>query len=233
MERETDRVKVDSSKVSYFAMPTTPTEAARRYQNAINLAGSRLSRGRDEVGTGVKPEITADRITRVAYKFGTYAESSNAFTVETAGFVHYVDEASEQSNRCIILDFYLEKDLFIEEVILRERFYDAMDPFDDTYRLNNVSTYLNPTRTATTSAHTTPANKLAFYRYSAGTKLIDEYDPTADLDEKTYTFSQSDIAALNIGDWNYLVLQQDTEDTALTNFGHATIDLLILGYLAN
>jgi hypothetical protein len=163
-----------------------------------------------------------DDFTLVNFVWSTSQESSNEINAgNEIGFIMYDATGGQEINKVVRLDFFKPVDTTFKFVSLQTVFGNAIHPTTGETQVDDVTIYLNPTKTKIT------AGTLDYYRFSNGTTIRSSYSPTADGETITDTFTESQIKQIKDG-WNYLVIQQNT---SAANPGLAAMSLVVTGYV--
>jgi hypothetical protein len=179
--------------------------------------------------------VGSDRIIPVSYKWSTFVESSNQETgnAATVGWVSYADNVATAHNKIVRIDFFTESNLTIKDAVIRVKYFDYFDGATGTLqRLDDVSVYLDPTKTNTTA---TGGTGFKFWRFSTGSGALlqDKYDPGSDEITTSITLSAAQIALITANSWHNIVVQQQTNDSDENNSGFVSLDFFVIGYLTS
>lgn len=165
---------------------------------------------------------SVEAFTFVNFVFSTSQESANEINAANEiGYITYDATGGQEINKVVRLDFYKPIDTVFKYVSLQTIFGNAIHPSTGETQVDDVTIYLNPTKTKMTSG------TFDYYRFSSGTSIRSGYSPTADGETITDTFTETQIKQIKDG-WNYLVIQQNT---SAANPGMAAMDLVVTGYV--
>ena len=159
---------------------------------------------------------------RIQYQFSSVMSVPNVNWQEVLGWMTYDTTAGAERNQCVRLDFVKPSSFTITEATIYYRMQDYLG-FGSTERLQDVDIYLNPTKTLVQ-----PASNFDYYRFSGGSQIASNIDPTSDEYTGSESFTTVEIANINNG-MNYLVAQKSSSSTAQSGF--CVLDLVLTGYL--
>lgn len=163
-----------------------------------------------------------DAFTFVGFSYSTSQDSANAANAANEiGFIMYDTTVDAEVNKGVILDFYKPTNTKYTFVSLQATFGNALHPIDGETSVEDVTFYLNPTKTKVTTG------TFDYYKFSAGTEIRSNYDATGEGDTTTDVFTNAQIALIEDG-WNSIVVQQETDGG---DPGLVALNLAITGYV--
>lgn len=185
--------------------------------------GVKLSGNEKDVFDDSNIVISSDR-TPIRLQYTSQMNQPDAVNQVFDGFVSYV---STNRNYVIRLPFFLENNIVITGGLIKVLCFDTYY-YSGTIRLNGLSVYLNPSWSLAAGSF---GQNYMRANIGVGSRLVDSVNPTRDKFEIDYQLSTDDIEKLQVDSWNEIVIQQDTNDTGVTNFGYAQAIIFLDGYV--